>query len=101
MEAAVSKALQGEPLVDALGQVIDNAKDAVTLFDVALGLYAAPQRTIISMERVKRLLQRVDARQVTLGTHTQADADLALLLKAMGVRATPVTPREIPRAVMK
>ncbi len=70
VNVAVSKALQGEPLADALGQVIANAKDAATLYDVAPGLHAAPQHTIISIERVKRLLQQVDARQVVLGTHT-------------------------------
>ena len=98
---AVSKALQGEPLADALGQFIDNAKDAVTLYYVALGLYAAPQHTNISMERVKRLLQRVDARQKALGTHTEADASLDLLVKTTGVLQSPVAPREVPHPVTK
>lgn len=96
---AENKALADEPLAEAIGKVIDQAKDAGTLYDITLGLTTASRRSITDAERANKLLLHVDARQKALHTHTPADADLDLLLQTAGVRSRPMPPApQLPKA---
>jgi len=89
-QVSATKTLAKEPRLEAFGKIIDNVPNAETLKSFLVGIYAhrtepSPD-TLVTAERIKTLLRRVDARQKALGTHTAADAYLDLLLHINGVR---------------
>ena len=86
-------------LVEEVGKLIDGADSSDKLQWIALGAYAAPgiaptfRREDIKLPPVNQgslmLLQKIDKKQVALGTHSGSDQYLTTLLWVGGLRERP------------